>query len=151
MKGISQEAEQILMERFGHDGIIALATCTDNIPHVRSVDAYYDDGAFYVLTHGLSGKMRQIGENPVVAVSGEWFTAHGRAVNLGWFGKKENGAVARKMKTVFAAWIDNGHNNFEDRNTCILRIDLTDGVLFSRGTRYELDFRNKASVPDTDR
>ena len=151
MTEISREAEQILMERFGCDSIIALATCTDNIPHVRSVDAYYDNGAFYVLTHGLSGKMRQIGENPVVAVSGEWFTAHGRAVNLGWFGKKENGAVARKMKTVFAAWIDNGHNNFEDRNTCILRIDLTDGVLFSQGTRYELDFQNKASVPDTDR
>lgn len=70
MKRIPQEAEQILVKRFGKDSIIALATCTDNIPHVRSVDAYYDDGAFYVLTHGLSGKMKQIGENPVVAVSG---------------------------------------------------------------------------------
>lgn len=151
MKGISREAEQILMERFGRDSIIALATCTENIPHVRSVDAYYDEGAFYVLTHGLSGKMQQIGKNPVVAVSGEWFTAHGRAVNLGWFGKKENEVIAQKMKILFAAWIDNGHNDFEDRNTCILRIDLTDGVLFSQGTRYELDFQNKESVPDTDR
>lgn len=44
------------------------------------------------------------------------------------------------MKTVFAQWIDNGHNNFEDENTCILRIDLTDGVLFSNGTRYDFDF-----------
>lgn len=44
------------------------------------------------------------------------------------------------MKTLFAAWIDNGHNNFEDVNTCILRIGLTDGVLFSQGNRYELDF-----------
>ena len=41
------------------------------------------------------------------------------------------------MKAAFAEWIDNGHNNFEDRNTIILRIDLTDGLLLSHGTRYE--------------
>ena len=56
------------------------------------------------------------------------------------FGSEENKAVAEKMKTVFAEWIDNGHNNFEDRNTCILRIELTEGILFSMGTRYDIDF-----------
>lgn len=44
------------------------------------------------------------------------------------------------MKVVFCEWIDNGHNNFDDENTCILQIELTDGVLFSRGTRYDIDF-----------
>ena len=38
------------------------------------------------------------------------------------------------------ATVDNGHNDFSDENTRILRIRLTDGVLFSHGTRYELDF-----------
>ena len=42
------------------DSLMALATCADNIPYVRTVDAYYDDGAFYVLTYALSGKMQQI-------------------------------------------------------------------------------------------
>ena len=59
---------------------------------------------------------------------------------MGYFGKNENKAVADKMREVFSEWIDNGHNNFEDENTCILRIDLTDGVLCSHGTRYEIDF-----------
>lgn len=36
--------------------------------------------------------------------------------------------------------IDNGHNNFEDENTCILQIKLTYGLLLSHGTRYEIDF-----------
>lgn len=44
------------------------------------------------------------------------------------------------MKTLFAEWINNGHNNFEDENTCILRIELTDGVLFSNRIRYDIDF-----------
>ena len=59
---------------------------------------------------------------------------------MGYFGKKENEIIANKMRIVFAEWIDNGHNNFEDENTCILRIELTDGVLLSHGTRYEINF-----------
>ena len=115
-----------------------MATTDGTVPYVRSVDAYYADGAFYVLTYALSNKMKQIEANPVVALAGEWFTGHGKGVNLGYFGKPENAETAKKMREVFAAWIDNGHNNFEDVNTCILKIELTDGVLFSHGTRYEI-------------
>lgn len=140
MEKLTKETQAILTERFGKDSIIALATSVDNIPHVRNVDAFYENGAFYVLTHGLSGKMQQIAQNPAVAISGEWFTARGSGVNLGYFGNPENSYIADKMKQIFSAWIDNGHNNFEDKNTCILRIDLTSGVLFSNGTRYEIDF-----------
>ena len=140
MEKLTKETEAILTERFGHDSIIALATAADNIPYVRSVDAYYENGACYVLTYGLSGKMMQIAKNPVVALSGEWFTAQGKGINLGYFGKAENARIAGKMRQVFSAWIDNGHNNFDDINTCILCIQLTNCVLFSNGTRYEIDF-----------
>ena len=140
MKGVKENVEKVIVERFGKDSLIALATVEEGVPHVRTVDGYYDNGAFYVLTYTLSNKMRQIAKNPVVAISGEWFTAHGTGTNLGWFCKKENEPIANKMNTIFAAWINNGHNNFEDENTCILRIDLTDGVLFSDGRRYEIDF-----------
>lgn len=141
MEKLSKEAEQILLQRFGRDSVIALATEEGGIPFVREVNAFYEDGAFYVLTYACSNKMRQIGKNPVVAIEGDWFTAHGEGVNLGWFGKSENALTAEKMREVFAGWIDNGHNDFDDRNTCILRIQLTDGVLMSYGTRYEIDFR----------
>lgn len=51
-------------------------------------------------------------------------------------------ALTQKLREAFKEWIDNGHNNFDDENTCILRIELTDGVLFSHGTRYNIDFLN---------
>lgn len=133
------EMEKILLERFGQDSIIALATAANGVPYVRSVDAFYQNGAFFVLTHALSGKMQQIAENPVVAISGDWFTARGTGENLGWFGSDENAALADKMRSVFAAWINNGHSNLDDPNTIILRIRLTHAVLFSHGTRYEFD------------
>lgn len=140
MEKLSKITECILTERFGKDSLISLATAADNIPYVRTVNTFYENGAFYVLTYGLSGKMQQIRENPTVAVSGDWFTARGKGENLGWFGKQENARIADKMREVFSEWIDNGHNNFEDENTCILRIVLTQGVLFSHGTRYDIDF-----------
>ena len=130
MERLSAVTEQIMSGRFGKDSLISLATAENNIPYVRTVNSFYENAAFYVLTYGLSGKMKQIEKNPVVAISGDWFTAHGNGVNLGWFGKEENAEIAEKMKVVFAEWIDNGHNNFEDVNTCILKIELTEGVLF---------------------
>lgn len=140
MEKLSKEAERIMAERFGKDNVIALATTENDIPHVRNVNAFYENRAFYVITYGLSNKMRQIDQNPLVAIAGDWFTAHGRGENLGYFGKPENAEIAGKLRQAFAEWIDNGHNNFEDENTCILCIRLKDGILFSHGTRYEIDF-----------
>lgn len=134
---LSDEAKEIMIERFGKDTIISLATANDNIPYVRNVNAYYENGAFYIITHALSDKMKQIEKNPTIAIAGEWFTGHGKGINLGYFGKKENGIIAEKLKNVFAEWIDNGHNNFDDENTIILCVELTDGLLLSHGTRYE--------------
>lgn len=137
MGKISAEAEKMMIERFGKDTVIALATVEDKVPHVRKVNAYYENGSFYIITYALSNKIKQIGKNPNVAIAGDWFTAHGRAHNLGYFGKEENRIIAEKLKNVFGEWIDNGHNNLADENTIILCVKLTDGLLLSQGTRYK--------------
>ena len=136
----SKTTNQILTDRFGKDSLIALATVEDGIPHVRTVDAVYLGGAFYVVTYSLSGKCKQIAKNPTVAISGEWFTAHGIGENLGHVLLPENKAVMDILRAAFAAWYDNGHTNEADPHTCLLKIKLTDGVLFSDGIRYEIVF-----------
>jgi len=141
LEKLSKTAEQILKERFGKDSPIALATEENGIPYVRNVNSYYEGGAFYVITYKLSNKMRQIEKNPTVAIAGEWFTAHGEAVDLGYVGKPENVEIVEKLRSVFSAWINNGHVDFSDANTCILCVRLTDGILFSQGTRFDIDFR----------
>ena len=64
MPAPTPETEAILHQRFGQDSVISLATTVNHIPFVRSVDAFYENGAFYILTHALSGKMQQISQNP---------------------------------------------------------------------------------------
>lgn len=134
---LSPKTRQIMNERFGRDTLIALATVDANIPNVRTVNAYYENGSFYVITYALSNKMKQIAQNPNVGICGEWFTAHGKGINMGWFCKEDNKVIAQKLREVFCEWIDNGHNDFNDENTIILRVELTDGLLLSHGTRYE--------------
>ena len=137
---LNEEAKSIMAERFGKDSILALATVSGGVPYVRNVNAYYENGAFYIITYARSTKMKHIEQNPLVAIAGDWFTAHGKAINLGYFGKEENRPIAEKLKEAFQTWIHNGHNNFDDENTIILRIQLTDGLLLSHGIRYEIEF-----------
>ena len=98
MKEFSPKAERIMIKRFGRDTVIALATTENETPYVRYVNAYYENGAFYIVTHARSNKMKHIKDNPVVAIAGEWFTAHGKGVSLGYFGKEENCMIAKKLK-----------------------------------------------------
>lgn len=140
MEKLGRETEKIMEERFGRDAVIALATEEHGRPYVRYVNAYYETGSFYVITYGLSGKMRHIGKNPAISIAGDWFTAQGEGENLGYFHKEENREIAGKLEKAFSSWIHNGHNDFSDENTCILRLRLAEGVLFSQGTRYDIDF-----------
>ena len=130
----------IMSERFGHDTLLSLATMDGNRPAVRIVNSYYEAGSFYTVTYALSNKMKQIGENPEIAVCGEWFTAHGLGENLGHVLADKNTVIMSKLRTIFGEWYDNGHTSETDPNTCLLRMRLAAGVLFHNGTKYTIDF-----------
>jgi len=133
------DAQAIMAERFGGDTVMSLATLDGDRPSVRPVDAFYEGGAFYVITHARSPKMDQIRAHPVVGIGAEWFSGHGRAESLGHVLAPSNTALMARARAIFAAWLDNGDLNLTDPDTVFLRIRLTDGVLWSHGTRYDLD------------
>ena len=128
----------ILTERFSKDSLMALATVDEKgMPWVRTIDAIFVEDSFYTITYALSNKVIHINNNPKVAISGEWFSGHGLAENVGHIKLDKNKEIANKLRTAFASWYDNGHTNEEDPNTIILKIKITDGILFKDGTRYE--------------
>ena len=143
---LTEEISLILNKRFSHDTLLSIATTMNDIPYVRIVNSYYEDSCFYTVTYALSNKMKQISENPTVAVCGEWFTAHGIGESLGWIREEKNSEIAEKLRLVFASWYDNGHVDESDINTCILRIRLTDGVLFSEGKKFNINFLTKREI-----
>ncbi len=89
---------------------MALATVDEKgIPWVRTIDA---------------------------VICGEWFSGHGIAESLGYIKLPENKEIAERLRVAFASWYEDGDINEDDPNTIILRIKLTDGILFQNGTRY---------------
>ncbi len=150
-----EEGLKIIEERCGNnkDNVISLATIATEpsadgnpIPIVRDVDAYYEDGAFYVVTYAKSNKMREIAQNKEVAfsVNSLWFSGNGIGENIGWVLDPKNAEIRTKLRTVFAAWYDYA-NNEKDENCCILAIHLTKGTVIKDhgAVRYNMDFVNK--------
>ncbi len=136
-----EKANEVMKERFGKDSLMALATVDEQgRPWVRTVDALFFEGSFYTITYALSNKILHIEKNPVVGVSGEWFSGHAIAENMGYIRLEHNDGMADRLRDAFAAWYLNGHVNEEDQNTIILRMKLTDGILYADGTRYELNY-----------
>jgi hypothetical protein len=129
-------------ERFGHDTLISIATIDGNRPAVRIVNSYYEGDSFFTVTYALSGKMKQMQANPEIAICSEWFTAHGIGENLGWVRDEKNAEIMAKLRTAFAEWYGNGHINESDPNSSLLRVRLTDAVLFHHGKKYEINFKN---------
>lgn len=135
---MNKDFDNILNERFSKDSLISIATVDKTgKPYVRTVDAIYIDGAFYTITNAATNKMKHIKENPVVAICGEWFSGHGKAESLGHIRNEENKDLADKLRTAFASWYDNGHTNENDVNTIILKITVTDGIIYKDGNRFE--------------
>ena len=153
-----EEGFNLLDEKFGNgkDNIISLATIArepgnDGTPRpvVRGVDAYYENGVFYVTTHAKSNKMLQIEQNPAVSIASltEMFTASGVGENLGWVLDPKNADLRNKLRTAFAPWYDSA-NNENDENCCILAIHLTKGTLNINHWEklYHMDFVNKTDM-----
>lgn len=135
---MNEEINEILKERFEKDSLISIATVDKTgKPWVRTVDAIYINGAFYTITNATTNKMKHINENPVVAICGEWFSGHGIGESLGYIRLDENKDLADRLRKVFSSWYDNGHTNESDINTIILKVAVTDGIIYKDGKRYE--------------
>lgn len=137
----------------GRDNIIALATIATEtscegrpFPYVREVDAYYEDGVFYVTTWAKSNKMMQIAKNKEVSfvVCQEGISGYGEGENLGWVLDPKNADLRQNLRKTFNKWYDHA-NNEQDENCVILAIRIKRGLIFrdEGKVRYNLDLVNK--------
>lgn len=136
---------ELMKEQLGHDVIISLATCTENGVNVRNVDGYYKNGSVYVVTHSCSQKMKDIYRKSNVAICKDLMCSQGIGENLGNPKEEWNRELREELKKVFVAFYDR-HVNENDPRTCILKITLTNAVVFSKDTKYSIDFKNSTAT-----
>lgn len=142
----------------GKDNVISLSTIAMEAnlngkprPYAREVDAYYEDGVFYVTTWEKSTKMQQIAQNPEVAftVCFESISGNGIGENLGWVLDPKNAELRSKLREVFSDWYDIA-NNENSENCIILAIRITNATVVQNhgAVRYHLDLVNKVETEE---
>lgn len=143
---------------YGKDNVIALSTIAIDpsddgkpYPYVREVDAYYEDGVFYVTTSLKSNKMQQIAQNKNVAFTARFKGISGSGIgeNLGWVLDPKNAEIRDKLRKAFIKWYDQA-NNEQDENCVILAIYITKARIFRDhgAVRYNMDFVNKIEIEE---
>ena len=137
-----EEGLGVLDTLFARDYQFALATSNNNIPAVRFIDTFYNNRAFYIVTHGKSDKV--IEQNPIVSLSKDLYRFTGIARNIGHPLLPENLKIREKLIKVFEPWYF-AHNNENDENMCYIRVDLNQGLFYKDGTGYKVDFENKTA------
>lgn len=124
------EAVTVMKELYGHDVAMPLATVNGDKANIRVINAYYKENAFYITTYALSNKMKEIETNPNVALNHNLFVAHGIGENIGNPLEERNRDLREELKQVFFTFYDK-HVCEEEPNTCILKVDLTDALVFA--------------------
>lgn len=142
----SYEKALILMdELFGKDCIFALATIREGKPEVRNVDAYYTDGAFWVVTYAASRKAKAVEASHDIEMCRDSFSFTGKAVNAGHPLNEENAEIRKKLIKAFEPWYFK-HNDENDTGMCYLKIIPERGFIYGGGMGYKIDFINKTAV-----
>ena len=145
MENYFNEAIEVMKELYGKDVAMSLATVNGDKPDMRVVNAYYKENAFYITTYALTNKMRQILNNQNVALNHNLFVAHGTGENIGSPLDESNRELREELKRVFVAFYDR-HVDEQDKNTCILKVSLTDALVFAHDFKYIIDFKNQTST-----
>ncbi|MTK09986.1 MAG: pyridoxamine 5'-phosphate oxidase family protein [Hungatella sp.] len=139
-----EEGLGVLETLFARDYQFALATSNNNIPAVRFIDTFYDNGAFYIVTSQKSNKVKEIEQNPVVSLSKDLYRFTGFARNIGHPLLEENLKIREKLIKAFEPWYF-AHNNENDENMCYIRVDLNQGLFYKDGTGFKVNFDNKTA------
>lgn len=140
------ESLEMMTALFGKDCFMALATAKDNIPSVRYIDTYYQDGAFYIVTYANSQKVKEIIANPHVALAIMACRFTGIATNIGHPLDAPNKEIREVLIKAFEPWYF-AHNNEADAQMCFVKVELTEGT-FEKGENenaYKVDFKNKTA------
>lgn len=134
-----QRCLKAMEELFAKDCTFSLATARDNVPSVRVVDAFFDDGAFYVVTWNESGKAHEIGDNPHVSLCSGLYRFICTAANIGHPLQPENAGIRAKLIEAFAPWYFR-HNDEGSGSMCYLKITPSQGFVYKDGIGWKVNF-----------
>ncbi|MCM1195297.1 MAG: hypothetical protein NC099_01940 [Corallococcus sp.] len=147
MANCFERAKEVMEENFGHVVELCLASCVDSNVTVRDLNAYYENGKFYILSKESNSLIRDISVNPRVGLCHGSHNIYGTAKSLGHPLEKQNAALRKTLRKQFSLNYDEyvTEHNPEMR---IVEVTVTAAETYTRYHRYEIDFVNQTASRD---
>lgn len=139
-----ERAMEVMKELFSKDCVYALATSNNSRPSLRMVDAYYEEGSFYVVTYAGSTKVKDLQVNKNVSLCSKGYCFEGSACLIGHPLAPSNSQIREKLIQVFEPWYFK-HNNEGDEAMCYVKIDLEHGFFYKDGTGYKVNYADRTA------
>lgn len=130
---------EILKEKYSNDTILLIATAKDNVPTVRSVDAFYYNGSFWIVTDLRCNYVKEIQSNGHVMISDG---GHNRfwcnAVVAGHPLDDNNKDIREVFMKVFHNWYKDV-NNESLKSVCYIKADPYKGYIHKDKVGYSFN------------
>ncbi len=127
----------ILIEKYSEDTILLIATSTNNVPNVRSVDSFYYDGSFWIVTDSRANYVKEIMDNMFTMISDG---GHNRfwckGENIGH--PLDNKEIRETYLKVFHNWYKEV-NNEDLKTTCFIKVTPYKGYVHKDKIGYKFD------------
>lgn len=129
----------ILEERYSQDTILLIATAKDHVPSVRSVDSFYYDGSFWIVTDTGCNYVKEIQSNENVMISdGGHNRFWCRASVMGHPLEEKNKTIREVYLKVFKHWYKEV-NNEELPSVCYIKVTPYRGYIHKNKIGYTFD------------
>ena len=129
----------IIKSKYSQDTILLIATAKDNVPTVRSVDSFYYDGSFWIVTDSRCNYVQEVMSNENVMISDgghNRFWCKGK--NAGHPLDEKNLSIREVYKKMFHHWYEEV-NNEELKTTCYIQVTPYKGYVHKDKQGYRFD------------
>lgn len=129
----------IIQEKYQNDTILLIATSRDNVPSVRSVDSFYYDDSFWIVTDLRCNYVREIQNNPFVMISDgghNRFWCKGEII--GHPLDPKNASIRKIYLKVFEPWYK-AVNNEDFESVCYLKVTPYKGYVHKNKIGYKFN------------
>ena len=131
--------KELLIERYANDTILLIATSNNNVPSVRSVDSFYYEDSFWIVTDTRCNYVKEIQENQKVMISDGghnrfWCNAFvtGHPLN------PNNESIREIFMKVFHNWYKEV-NNEDLESVCYVKATPYKGYVHKEKIGYQFD------------
>ena len=132
---------EYLKDRYQYDTIMLVATANNNVPSVRSIDTFYFEDSFYIVSDLSSTYVKELSNNQEVMISDG---AHNRfsckAIVLGHPLEEHNKQIREVFLRIFSWYKE--VNNEELESVCLIKATPYKGYFHKDRIGYSFDMRS---------